>query len=318
MLSQGQKRPEELRRGDRLGAFAYLLVQRLFCLLGPRLTFAFFGWVGRRQYPKSSPAKVVRANVEKVYVDAPEAEREAIIEGVYKTVPLAMAEFMLQPYWKRHGPRLTTHNLDQEWLQPYLRNEKNAVFLLGHLAGWEAGAQMLSRQLQNCLAVYAPPKNALLETHFRDGRIVADSTWQMMPRDLQGLQRKLASSIRDGSSLLYLLDAPLPGPMLPFLGHTSPTALKPYELAAKNGVPLIPVRTGRSDNGLNFTIEVEEPIFATGTSEEDIIAFATQMNGVYTRWIKERPTQWYWADKFFKPNAIWEKRMARKAKPSQT
>ena len=140
MLSLGQKRPEGLPRGSRLTASHIPNNAGFFCLLGPRLTFGFIGWLGNRRYHKSSPAKVIRRNVELVYAHMPADQRETIIEGIYDNVPRAMAEFILQPYWKRYGPRRTRHNLDADWLQPYLNNERQALFLLGHMAGWEAGA----------------------------------------------------------------------------------------------------------------------------------------------------------------------------------
>ena len=313
MLSQGQKRQEGLRRGDRLVAVLYRLVQAIFCLLGPRFAFGFFGWVGARLYPQSEPAKLVRRNVELVYADRGEEEREAIIQGIYKTLPRAMAEFILQPYWKRHGARLTQHNVDIDWAQPYLKNEKNAVFLIGHFSGWEAGVQFLSRHAKNVVGIYTAPRNPLLEPHFCEGRMVRGHSWRMYPRDLTDLQGRLTEALKAGASLIYALDAPLPGPMLPFLGLTSPTTLKPYALAAQTGAPLIPVYTRREANDQAFCVELEPPIFAKGASNADIIALATEMNQVYTRWIFKDPTHWYWTDKFFIPNKRWQERQAVKA-----
>ena len=118
------------------------------------------------------------------------------------------------------------------------------------MGGWGI---IFSRYLKNGIGVYAPPRNPLLEAHFRDGRIVNHDYWTLYPRDLKGLQEKLAQAvIEDGSSLIYALDAPLPGPMLPFLGLKSPTALKPYELAAKVGMPIIPFAQGATALVKNF------------------------------------------------------------------
>lgn len=318
MLSIGQKRPDGLRRGDRAAAVLFRLFRRVFSALGPRFTFWLFRMIVVRPYRRSSPAKVVRRNVDLAYAQSTQAERDSIVDGVTSTLPMAMVELLLQPYWYRHSERLTTHNLDADWLQPYLKNEKQAMFLIGHFSGWEPNIVTLSRHIQQAVGIYAPPKNALLEPYLREKRVAPGSTFTLYPRDRRGLQGELAQYLKDGKSLIYALDAPLPGPMLPLLGLESPTTLRPYQMVAEVGAPIIPLKCYRVPSKIEFVIEAQEPLFAKGTQPDDIVDFATRMNAVYSAWIRETPTQWYWPNGIFRPHPIWVKREnARAARQAQ-
>lgn len=318
MLSVGQKRPEGLQRGDRLSAWAFRFGQQIFSLLGPRFTF----WIIRRALlplirRSSTPAKIL-GNVKRAYPDATAEERQAIVDGVIWSAPETAAELMLQPYWRHNAGRILDHNFDDAWLQPYVKNEKPAMYLLGHFTGWEASVMAMSGILERVWAVYAPPKNPLMEPYFCEKRILQSRTWRLLPRDLPRLQNQLNSHVGSGGSLLYLLDAPLPGPMLPFLGLKSPTTIAPYQMAAKKGLPIIPLKCSFDQQAMRFRIEAEQPLEAKGSSAEDVIKLATDMNAVYSRWIRERPTQWYWTGKFFEPNAQWEARQKRQAQASNS
>lgn len=308
MLSIGQERPDKLRKGDRLAALLWSLSAQIFSLLGPRVTFRFFKALGGRLMRRSSNIGLISHNVGLAYKDDTAQRREEIVEGVVSALPLAIAELMLQPYWRRCSEGLTRHNLTADWLQPYVSNEKQAIYLLGHFSGWEANIMTLSRHLTNTVAVYAPPKNPLLEKYFREGRTDLSGKWTLWPRDMRGLQGRLAEEFSRGKSLIYALDAPLPGPMLPFMGLNSPTTLRPYKLAAETGAPIIPLNCGRDRHGLGFWIEAVQPIHAKGSSSDDVIELATTMNGIYSDWIRANPDHWYWTGQFFKPNRIWEAR----------
>ena len=176
----------------------------------------------------------------------------------------------------------------------------------------------MSRKISNVWVLYAPPKNPLMEPIFREQRVCPKKGWRLIPRDLHNLQGALSRHLREGGSLLYLLDTPLPGPMLPFLGLTSPTALAPYQMAARQGAPLIPLKCQFQRKGRHLQIEAQQPIFADGKGAEAAQVLATQMNAVYSDWIRERPTQWYWTGKFFEPNAQWEARKQRSAQSSNS
>ena len=306
MLSIGQARPEKLRPGDRFAAFLWGFCGRLFSCLGPRFTFAFFTLFSTRLLRKYSNVKLITKNVILAFPDKSQKDQKKLIEDVVRARPLALAELMLQNYWRQHGYKVTQHNLDVDWLQPYARNDKQAIFALGHFSGWEPNIMQLSRHLQGIHGVYAAPKNTLLEPYFRERRTDFSGHWTLHPRDMKGLQALLAKKCAEGRSILYVLDAPLPGPMLPFLGLESPTTLRPYQLAARAGIPIIPVKYGRDRHRIGFWIEVQQPIFAKGKTYEDIVALATQMNDHYTAWILENPDQWYWTGQFFQPNRRWK------------
>ena len=322
MLSVGQKRPRGLQRGDRLRVWAFGLSQQLFSFLGPRLTF----WLVRRALlpvirRSSAPAKI-RRNINRAYPQASKAQRQAIEDKVIGSAPDTVAEFLLQPYWRRNAGRILDHNFDEAWLQPYVKNDKPALFLLGHFTGWQASLMAMSGILQQVWMVYAPPKNRLMDPYFCEKRIVPQGVkqgaWRLLPRDLPGLHKQLSKHVRTGGSLLYLLDAPLPGPMLPFLGLTSPTTLAPYQMAVRQQLPLIPLNCHFDQRSLRFRIAAEPPLEAKGSRAEDAVELATRMNAVYSRWIREQPTQWYWVGKFFEPNSDWEARQKRKAQASSS
>lgn len=313
MLSIGQARPEKLRRGDRLAALAYGLAVRFFGLLGPRATYWLIQRLAGPAYRRSRSIPLIRRNIGLAYANESEQRREEMVQEVATAQVGNIADFLLQDTWRRSSLKWTRHNLDEDWLQPYIKNEKQALLVVGHFAGWEPNAMTLSRYFQNVMAIYAPPKNALLEPYFRERRAVTNSTWAYCPRDLPDMRARVQRHIKGGGSMFYLLDAPLPGPMLPFMGLQSPTTLGPYSLAARADIPIIPLFCGRQKTGVGFWIEAQQPIFAKGRNQSAVADFATTMNNVYSDWIRANPDQWYWTANFFQPNARWEARQAAKA-----
>ena len=311
MLGLGDKRPEKIKVSHRAEALVVGVLRWVLCRLGPRISYGLFRRFLRPRLAKSGPVATIERNIEQVFQDREPEFRHALKERVVDGMSDAMTEFALQDFWHRRSLQSTEHNLDAPWLQPYLRNEKPAIYLIGHFQGWEVNILTLTGFVRNVLGIYRPPKNPLLEVYFRDRRTVDRSGMDLVPRDYKGLGKRLAGHLASGGSLMYALDAPLPGPMLPFLGLKSPTTLVPYGLAAQHKVPIIPLKCGKRGQG-RFFIEVLDPLFAGGETAEDIEALAVQMNAIYSDWIREMPEQWYWADKFFIPNDRWEARRSEK------
>ena len=88
------------------------------------------------------------------------------------------------------------------------------------------------------------------------------------------------------------------GHPIPFLGKPALTALSAAEIALKMNAIMIPYFGIRQADGLNFDVEVEEPI--AHSNPETMTAEATQRLEAQ---IKRQPEQWFWIHRRWKNKA---------------
>ena len=80
---------------------------------------------------------------------------------------------------------------------------------------------------------------------------------------------------------------------MPFFGVPANTTVVPARLAARLGLPLIPVRVERRGSA-RFVITVQRPVEPEPGLAEGDAAFAmtARVNELFARWITAAPDQW--------------------------
>ena len=122
---------------------------------------------------------------------------------------------------------------------------------------------------------------------------------ETLPQDIA--PRALLDRLRGGDTLGLLTDLEvrrLAGVMAPFFGRPALTMTAPAALARAARVPAFPVRCvgALEDGAWRYRILVDEPLhFDRELPKADAtLAFCTELNATFERWIRADPEQWAW------------------------
>lgn len=186
---------------------------------------------------------------------------------------------------------------------------RGLVVVTAHLGNWEVCLASLARSGHRVAVVHhgldRPGLSAWL------GRIRAregDVTLLELGTVRAG---ELLASVRGGRHLVAAMDQNArrsEGEFAPFFGAPACTRRGPVVVAARLGVPLLPVLTHRLDDGRRHRIEFHPPIeLASPAGARDLDALVvdglTRVNRVVEAGIRAHPGQWIWSHRRFKTRA---------------
>ena len=245
--------------------------------------------------------RVGKQNLALAFPDKPEAERTAILRGVYRSLGWQLAEFC-------HMARLTPEQASQfiryEGLDNYLaaRDRGQGVLVLtGHLGAWELSSfyhslmghpmGMVIRRLDN------PRVDAFVNAlRCRHGN-------RVLHKD--DFARGLLTAMRAGEAVGILMDTnmrPPQGVFVNFFGRPACTASGLARVALKTGAAVLPGfmlwEPAEKRYVLHFGPEL---LFEqSGDAEADALAATQQCAAATEDWIRRYPDQWLWIHRRWK------------------
>ena len=224
------------------------------------------------------------ANLKLVYPEMTTAERSAILRDVWDNFGRTAGEYA---HFGELADRVTLEN--PEVMAQFAKEGRQAVFVSGHFANWEAMGATIKKAGVKAAVVYRAPNNALVDEHIINLRADHISRLQI-PKGKRG-GRDLLKALKDGYCVQMLVDQKLnDGIEVPLLGHPAMTAPAAARLAKKHGVPIVPLQMTRRP-GSRFVVTVHQPIdSAEGTVEE----LTERINDILGSFILARPDQWLW------------------------
>ncbi|MBV6633376.1 MAG: lauroyl acyltransferase [Alphaproteobacteria bacterium] len=290
-----------------LQAIPVYLLFGFFWLLPTDWASALGSWLGRKIGPRLGVTKRARRNLTRMMPEIEEAEREAIILGMWDNLGRTVAEYPhLKRIWDQAERRI--ERVGFEHLNKITENATQCVMVSGHLANWEVaqvGARrygielgFIYRRLNN---IYVNPLLLWLRRHA--SRI-------FFFKGAEGGRQALAH-LKKGGNLALLIDQKLnEGIPVPFFGVPAMTAPAVASFTFKFETALLMIRTERLE-GCRFRVTVMPPIEpeVTGDRQHDTLVLMTELNAQLEEWIKERPEQWLWlhnrwpAEAFTEPKA---------------
>jgi KDO2-lipid IV(A) lauroyltransferase len=253
---------------------ASALACRLMRVAGPRL----------RHHPK------LRRNLKAAFPDWTPEQIERTARAAWGQVGRVIAEFPhLERICAKESDRIeVVSHCD---LEPMRSGARPAVFVAAHQANWElAGAT--GRLTGVPLAViYSPQRNTVLHGMMQRCREALHC--RFVPK--KSSAHALLSEIKAGRSIGVLMDQRYDdGDSVPFFGRSAPVALAPAMIAARMGLPLVPVRIERLE-GCHFRVTVQAPIEpdrSLGSAREIARDMTSRVYVHFEQWIRERPEQW--------------------------
>ncbi|QXT38126.1 lysophospholipid acyltransferase family protein [Gymnodinialimonas ceratoperidinii] len=270
---------------------------------------AAMGWLFRNIVgPLTGRASQANANLQMVYPEMPKPERRRLTKAVLETVGRVVMENYATAHqmkrallWQPSGPGWRACEEARAEGRPIL-------FVSGHYGNYQAGRAALNVRGYRMGGLYRPLNNDYLNAHYI--ATIEDVGGGAFTRDRRGLAG-FVKHIRSGAQGAILIDQYLyDGEILDFMGHPAPTSTAAAEMALKYDALLVPIYSTRLDNGLDFSIELEEPI-----PHSEPIAMTQALNDSLSARVHAAPEQWFWVHNRWKPERA-EKARRRAARQS--
>lgn len=246
------------------------------------------GWVFSRLIaPVAGHRRRIRANLALVCPDMPTSEVERLCRAVPDNIGRNLIElYSPEDFLARvstippTGPGVARLRAAHDAGQP-------VILVSGHFGNFNAWRAVMHAQGITAASLYRPMNNRYFDAHYVAalGRIASP----MFARTRRGMTAMLRY-LRQGGALVILVDQRMgSGHPLSFFGHPAYTALSAAELALKFNALLVPIYAVRLENGLDFTVKIEDPV-PHSTPEAMTQALNTSLEAM----VRRHMDQWFW------------------------
>ncbi|MEZ0261774.1 MAG: lysophospholipid acyltransferase family protein [Alphaproteobacteria bacterium] len=280
--------PLRLRLSRALETAAAYLFYGLCALLPLETASSFGGWLARKVFKRSRPTRTALANLALAFPDKTDAERRAIVDGMWDNLGRVAAEY---PHLHKITPLIEL--VGREHLDAVRASGQGAIFFGGHIGNWEIGplaSRLAGMPLQ---VVYRRPNNPGVDGLLRHARGKgADGS---IPKGHDGA-RAILKQLKSGGSVGMLVDQKLnEGLAIPFFGQPAMTAPAIALFAHLRGYALHPIRIERL-RGTQFRVTIHPalPVDRQAEKAAEVERVMTAVNRLLEGWIRERPEQWLW------------------------
>lgn len=293
-----------LHRIESLALYALLLLVKLLPLDRSSATFA---WVARKLGPILPVSNTARRNLRHAFPEMPAEQVEETVRQVWDNLGRYMAEYPhlgdlwdFDPTQPNPQGRVQVDGIEQ-FLAVRDGNRPTVVFT-AHTGNWELLPFAAAEHGLELAVLYRPPNNPYAADMVQKARGKAGG--ELLPNNLEGLSRAVAR-LEAGGTVGMLVDQHYgKGMPVPFFGRPAMTSAAIAKLALRHGCEVRGARVERLE-GSRFRVSLTPPLAVARTGDEarDLLALLTQINRTIEDWVRERPGQWLWLHRRWRPEA---------------
>lgn len=245
--------------------------------------------------------RVGMRNLEMAFPEKSEAEREAILRGVYRSLGWELGEFCkMSGYTAEQASKFIRY----EGLEHYLAaraKEKGVLVLTGHLGAWELSSFYHSLMGYPMSLVIRRLDNPLVDGFVNRIRCLHGN--RVIHKD--DFARGLLTAMQRGETVGILMDTnmtPPQGVFVPYFGVEACTAAGMARVALHSGAAVLPGflvwEAAEKKYLLRFGEELELVRTADGTA--DIVANTALFTATIEAYVRRYPEQWLWVHRRWK------------------
>jgi KDO2-lipid IV(A) lauroyltransferase len=249
-------------------------------------------------------------NLELAFPEKTEAERKAILRGVYRSLGWQIGEFCkLSGYTAAQASKFIRY----DGLEHYLaaRERGRGVFVLtGHLGAWELSSFYHSLMGYPMSLVIRRLDNPLVDAFVNRIRCLHGN--RVIHKD--DFARGLLTSMKRGETVGILMDTnmtPPQGVFVPYFGMEACTASGMARVALHSGAAVLPGflvwEAAEQQYVLRFGEELE--LIRTGDAARDIVANTALLTATIEAYVRRYPEQWLWVHRRWKTRPEGEERL---------
>ncbi len=259
-----------------------------------RFRVPFMGWlVSRVIGPLAGSHRRVRNNLAKTRPDLPEHEVKRLCRAVADNAGRTLIEFYAgAPFLRRaHAARIGGPGLAA--LQAARAQGRPVILMTGHFGNYDAARAKLIAMGFEMGGLYRRMANPYFNAHYV--RRVEAGGKPLFEQGRRGMIQ-MVRYLKQGGIIAIVGDLHVQaGERLTFFGQPAITSTVPAELALKHDAVLIPVYAIRQPNGLDFEIEMHEPI-----APSDAVTMTQAINDGLETLVRAHMGQWFWIHKRWK------------------
>ena len=263
----------------------------IFKILGPNLSSNIGGKIFEKIGPLFRSKKIILSNIRKVIPNINTENEKKLINSMWNNYGRVFAEYMFIKNF-RIGNLETNINIEgQEILDEIKKNNKQVVFISGHLSNFELMALSLEKKNIKLAAIYRPLNNIFLNPIMEKIRKKYICRNQIK-KGIGGLKNLINLKKNNFSTALMIDQRVSEGILSDFFKEKALTTTIPAQLVKKFNIPVVPVYIQRIKQ-INFKIKIKEPIFFS--KEKSIQEITDELNIELEKMIIQNPEQWIWS-----------------------
>jgi len=263
----------------------------IFKILGPNISSNIGGKIFEKIGPLFRSKKIILSNIKKVIPNINTENEKKLINSMWNNYGRVFAEYMFIKNF-RIGNLESNINIEgQEILDKIKKNNKQVVFISGHLSNFELMALSLEKNNIQLAAIYRPLNNIFLNPIME--KIRKKYICRKQIKKGIGALKKLIKLKKNNFSTALMIDQRVSeGILSDFFKEKALTTTIPAQLVKKFNIPVVPVYIERIKK-MNFKIKIKDPIFFS--KEKSIQEITDELNIELEKMIIQNPEQWIWS-----------------------
>jgi KDO2-lipid IV(A) lauroyltransferase len=263
----------------------------IFKIIGPKLSSNISGKIFEIIGPFFRSKKVIYNNIKRALPKIDENNLKKIENSMWNNYGRIFAEYIFLKDF-RYGKLASEVQIEgQEILNDIKENNKQVIFISGHLSNFELMAMFIEKSGINLSAIYRPLNNIFLNGIMENIRKKYICKNQIQ-KGLVGLKKLLKFKKKNYSTALMIDQRVSEGILSPLFNEKALTTTIPAQLAKKFNIPIVPVYIERIGD-LKFKITINQPLsFSKNTSHQEI---TDNLNQILEKFILNKPENWIWS-----------------------
>jgi len=263
----------------------------IFKIIGPKLSSKISGKIFEIIGPFFRSKKIIYNNIKRALPGIDENNLKNIENSMWNNYGRIFAEYIFLKDF-RYGKLASYVQIEgQEILNDIKENNKQVIFISGHLSNFELMAMFIEKSGINLSAIYRPLNNIFLNGIMENIRKKYICKNQIK-KGLAGLKKLIKLKKKNYSTALMIDQRVSEGILSPLFNEKALTTTIPAQLVKKFNIPIVPVYIERID-GLKFKITINQPLsFPQDTSQQQI---TDNLNQILEKFILSKPENWIWS-----------------------
>ena len=262
-----------------------------FKIIGPKKSSDVSGKIFEIIGPFFRSKKVIRNNIKRALPEIDENNLKNIENSMWNNYGRIFAEYIFLKDF-RYGKLASEVQIEgKEILNDIKENNKQVIFISGHLSNFELMAMFIEKSGINLSAIYRPLNNIFLNGIMENIRKKYICKNQIK-KGLAGLKKLIKLKKKNYSTALMIDQRVSEGILSPLFNEKALTTTIPAQLVKKFNIPIVPVYIERI-NGLKFKITINQPLsFPQNLTQQQI---TDNLNQILEKFILSKPENWIWS-----------------------
>tara|TARA_B100000161_G_scaffold262060_1_gene231311 strand:+ start:4232 stop:5092 length:861 start_codon:yes stop_codon:yes gene_type:complete len=263
----------------------------IFKILGPNLSSNIGGKIFEKIGPLFRSKKIILSNIRRVIPNINTENEKKLINSMWNNYGRVFAEYMFIKNFRIGNLETNIKIEGQDILDEIKKNNKQVVFISGHLSNFELMALSLEKKNIKLAAIYRPLNNIFLNPIMEKIRKKYICRNQIK-KGIGGLKNLINLKKNNFSTALMIDQRVSEGILSDFFKEKALTTTIPAQLVKKFNIPVVPVYIQRIKQ-INFKIKIKDPIFFS--KEKSIQEITDELNIELEKMIIQNPEQWIWS-----------------------